>query len=269
MARKADFRRGAKGSSVRERVYHYIQRKITSGELAAGDAIPEILVAKELGVSRTPVREALGQLAAEGILEQSPNRMAVVAKLTRQDVIDLYELREALEVYTVGKAARRPLHQADLDKLQGLADAVLSLKEELDQSGKPELDQAQMLRFAAYDLGFHSHLLRLAANARILKIVNDTRLLIRIFAIRRHGHTGPLLTDIHRRHSEVVRAIAEQDPEGAMRALAEHIQLSQRERLDDFDHWEIEASLGKAVPRSIATRSLILASNFRDDQRTE
>ena len=224
MVRKADYHRGAKGSSVRERVYLHIQRKITSGELSAGDAVPELSVAKELSVSRTPVREALGQLAAEGILEQSPNRMAVVAKLTRQDIIDLYELREALEVYVVGKAARRPLHQADLDKLQGLADAILTLKDELDRSGNAELDQGQMLRFAAYDLGFHSHLMRLAANARILKVVNETRLLIRIFAIRRHGHTGPLLTDIHSRHSEVVRAIAEQNPEGAMRAIAEHIQ---------------------------------------------
>ncbi|MGD1101574.1 MAG: GntR family transcriptional regulator, partial [Terriglobia bacterium] len=182
-------------TSVRQRVCLFIRRKIASGELGAGDAISELSVAKELGVSRTPVREALGQLAAEGIIEQSPNRRAAVASLTRQDIIELYELREALEVYAVGKAARHPFHQADLDKLQALTDAILTFKDDLDRAGGPELDQEQMRRFAAHDLAFHSHLMRLAANARILKVVNETRLLIRIFAIRRHGHTGALLED--------------------------------------------------------------------------
>jgi DNA-binding GntR family transcriptional regulator len=268
VARKSNHHRRSENTSTRERVYQHIQRQISSGDLRAGDTVSELSVAEKLGVSRTPVREAIGQLAAEGILEQSRNRRAVVTKLTRQDIIDLYELREALEVYVAGKAARRHLDRTDLDRLQALADTVLVLKDELQKSGKPELDAEQMLRFAAYDLGFHLHLMRLAANGRILKLVNDTRLLIRIFTIRRHGHTVPLLTDIHRRHSEIVRAIIEHDPESAKRAMADHIQLSQRERLDDFDHWEIEASLGQAIPRSIPARSLLSVSSLRDSGHT-
>lgn len=245
---------------MRERAYLHIRRKITSGELSAGHAISELSLAKQLGISRTPIREALGQLAAEGMLEQSPNRRAVVVKLTRQDTIDLYELREALEAYAVGKAARQPVRRADLDKLQSLTDAILTLKDELDRSGKPELDREQMHRFVAYDLAFHTLLMRLAANARMLKVVNETRVLIRIFAIRRHGHTAALLQDIHRRHSEVVRAIAEQDPQRAMHAISEHIQLSQRERLDDFDRWEIEASLRETIPRTIRREPFLVST---------
>jgi DNA-binding GntR family transcriptional regulator len=248
MAAKADYRNPARSSSVRERAYLHVRRKIASGELGPGDTISELPIAKELGVSRTPIREALGQLAAEGILEQSPNRRAVVARLTRQDIIDLYELREALEMFAVGKAARQPVRQADLDRLQGLTDAILTLKDELERSGKPELDGEQMRRFVAYDLGFHTHLMRLAANARILKVVNETRLLIRIFAMRRRGHTVSLLEDIHRRHSEVVDAVAKRDSERATHAISEHIQISQRERLDDFDQWEIENSLHESLP---------------------
>ena len=243
-------------------------RKIASGELCAGDAISELSVTKDLGVSRTPVREALGQLAAEGILEQSPNRRAAVAKLTRQDIIELYELREAIEVYAVGKAARYPSHRTDIDKLLALTDAILTFKDDLDRASGSELDQEQMLRFAAYDLGFHSHLVRLAANARILKVVNETRLLIRIFAIGRRGHSWAQLEEIHRRHSEVVRAIAEQNPERAMRAMAEHIQISLRERLDDFDRGEIESSLRETFPRSMDTKSFLLPGDFRDTRRT-
>lgn len=260
MDRKAGHRRRTPKSSVRERAYLHIQRKIASGELSAGQAISELSLAKELGISRTPIREALGQLAAEGLLEQSPNRRAVVVKLTRQDTIELYELREALEVYAVGKAARQLLRRADLDKLQSLTDAILTLKDELDRSGKSGLDQEQMHRFVAYDLGFHTLLMRLATNPRILKVVNETRLLTRIFAIRRQGHTGSLLEDIHRRHSEVVRAIAEQDPQRAMRAISEHIQVSLRERLDDFDHWEIEASLRETIPATIRKEAFLMSS---------
>jgi DNA-binding GntR family transcriptional regulator len=260
MAKKAGHHRRANRSSARERAYLRIQRKIASGELSAGHAISELSLAKELGISRTPIREALGQLAAEGLLEQSPNRRAVVIKPTRQDIIELYELREALEIYAVGKAARRPVQRADLDRLQNLTDAILTLKEELDQSGKSELDREQMQRFVAYDLGFHMLLMRLAANGRILKVMNETRLLIRIFAIRRQGHTGPLLEEIHRRHSEVVRAIAEQDSQRAMRVISEHIQVSLRERLDDFDHWEIEASLRETIPRTIGEEALLMSS---------
>ncbi|MGA2074652.1 MAG: GntR family transcriptional regulator [Terriglobia bacterium] len=268
MAKNSARRQRANNSSIREMVALHIHRQISSGKLAAGDAISELSVAKELGVSRTPVREALGQLATEGILEQSPHRRAVVAKLTRQDIIDLYELREALEMYAAGKAARRPPHSVDLDKLRSLNDGMMILRDELEASDKSELDPDQMLRFVACDLGFHSQMMRLAANARMLKIVNETRVLLRIFAIRRHGHTSSLLADIHRRHSEVVRCIAEQNPEGAMQAISEHIQLSLRERLDDFDHREIEVSLGQAIPRFSPDKPLLLVKGAGAGRRT-
>lgn len=236
------------GSSVRQRAYIHIQRKIAAGQLRAGQPISELALAAELGISRTPIREALGQLAAEGILEQSPNRRAVVVKLTRQDIVDLYELREALEVYAVGKVARYPVGRAEIQRLQSLADSIRELKEELERSGKPDLDGDQIRRFVAYDLGFHTLLMRLAANSRMVKVVNETRLMIRIFAMRRKGHGADLLEKIYQEHSEIVRALANRDPEHAMRILSEHIQNSQRERLDDFDRWEMEAAIRENLP---------------------
>lgn len=235
-------------ASSRQKAYLGIQRKIVSGELESGHTISELSIARELGVSRTPVREALRQLAAEGLLEQNPNRKPSVVKLTRQDVIELYELREALEVYAVGKAARQAGTPADFARLQTLADAIGTLKKELQRSGKPELHPEQMQRFVGCDLGFHTLLIRMAANTRILKIVNETRLLIRIFGIRRRGHGERLLDKIHRQHCEVLRAVANHQPERAMRHIAEHIQTSLQERLEEYDHWEIETSLGEGLP---------------------
>ncbi len=234
--------------SIRERAYAHIQRKIASGELRPGDAVSELALSKELGSSRTPIREAIGQLVAEGLLEQVHNRGAVVVELTRQDIIDLYELREALEVYAIAKVARETTSRADLERLTSLTNEILVLRDELHQSGESALNARQMHRFVTCDLSFHTLLIRMAANARITKVLNETRLLMRIFAIHRHGHSAELLERIHRYHASVIRAVSRRDSEAAAKALSEHIKASQRERLEDFDHWEREASLRESLP---------------------
>src|SRR5262249_11400151 len=98
MAKKKSADSHGTSRSSRERAYLYIQRKIGSGELPGGGAVSELALAKEIGISRTPIRESIGQLIAEGLLEQSPNRGVVVVQMRRSDIVDLYELREALEV---------------------------------------------------------------------------------------------------------------------------------------------------------------------------
>ena len=241
--------------SIRERAYAHIQRKIASGELRPGDAVSELALSKELGTSRTPIREAIGQLVSEGLLEQVRNRGAVVVELTRQDIIDLYELREALEVYAVAKVAHETASRSDLERLTSLTNEILVLRDELRQSGESVLNDVQMHRFVTCDLSFHTLLIRMAANARITKVLNETRLLMRIFSIHRHGHNAALLEGIHRYHSSVIRAVSRRDPEAAAKALSEHIKTSQRERLEDFDHWEREASLRESLPAFLDTHA--------------
>jgi DNA-binding GntR family transcriptional regulator len=243
MNKNRNARERTDNSPMRDKVYRWVQRKILAGELRGGDVISELSLSNELGISRTPVREALGQLVAEGLLQQSPNRRPAVVKLTRQDIIELYELREALEVYAVGKAARNQVPPADLQRLQGLADQTLAISAELERLGKEVLDVDQMHRFGAYDRAFHTLLMKIAANAKILKAVNETRVMIQIFAMRRQGHDVPTLQRIHREHCEVLRAVAEKRPERAMQTIAEHIQNSLKERLDEYDQTELEASL--------------------------
>ncbi len=234
--------------SIREKAYVLIQQKIMRGELPPGSAVSEIALAQELGSSRTPVREALGQLAAEGLLEQTQNRGAVVIQLKRQDIIDLYELREALEVYAIGKVASRGNSDHQLERLRALARQIAGMRDELARSEQTELNEKQMAQFIACDLGFHLSLVRMASNARILKLLNETRLLIRIFSIHRHGHDVPALTRIHQQHSDMLLAVAEMAPGRAMQILADHIQASLQERLDEFDRWEHEASMRETLP---------------------
>jgi DNA-binding GntR family transcriptional regulator len=248
MGRKPRSRHGGTDLSIRERAYLHIQRLLLSGQLEAGSSVSELLLAKELGSSRTPVREAMNQLAAEGLLEQSPNGGMIVAQLGREDIIELYELREALEVYAVGKIARTPLRPVDRDRLQSLIDEVSVFRKELEKSKKEVLDDAQMNRFLACDLGFHALLMSLAFNSRMQKSMNETRLLISVFAIRRRGHDKEALAGIQKYHQNILNAIVKQDKELAMRELAEHIVASQRERVNDYDQWRRETSMRQSMP---------------------
>ena len=165
----ADEETNPRDSSMREKAYALIQRKIATGELRAGYALSELALAKDLHSSRTPVREAIGQLVAEGLLIQAPNRGAFVKQITRQDIIDLFELREALESYAAAKAAHPPPRPADMERLKGLTAELLNLRDDLAASGARTLDGVGMHRFVSCDLAFHTVLMRMASNLRILK----------------------------------------------------------------------------------------------------
>jgi DNA-binding GntR family transcriptional regulator len=240
MNRKSQAGRAARGQSIRKKAYLHIQKSIANGTLRAGGGISELILAKELQSSRAPIREAMNQLAAEGLLEQNPSGGMVVAQLKREDIVDLYELREALEVFAVGKVARHPLRQADKERLQNFVGQIDGLRRELEKSKRSALDAKQMERFIACDLGFHALLMSMANNARLQKVVNDTRLLISIFALRREGHDRAALKSIHCYHQRVLDCVARRQPEAAMGALAEHIQASQLERLTEYDRSKSE-----------------------------
>ncbi|MEO6983414.1 MAG: GntR family transcriptional regulator [Edaphobacter sp.] len=229
--------------SVRAKAYSLLQNKIASGELSAGGLVSELAIARELGSSRTPVREAVSQLLTEGLLETSSGGGILVTRLTRQGILDLYELREALEVFAVGRAARKPLSPSDHQRLESLLAETPLLIRELKASSQEELNLDQMRRFSLADRGFHALLIRMAANGRILKVVNDTRLMIRIFGIQKNGHKLDELERIHKIHNEIFQAVIERNSERAQALLADHIQASVRERLEEFDHWEREVAL--------------------------
>jgi DNA-binding GntR family transcriptional regulator len=240
---------GSSTTSIRQRAYQEIQKRIATGVLAAGSAISELDLARELGSSRTPIREALSQLVAEGLLEQNESGSISVIQLTRENIIDTYELREALEIYAVGKVARLGLlRPADRSQLQGLVEVIQELHDELEHTGRPALDEEQTNRVLAADLSFHALLIGLSQNVRINKVVNDTRLLLRIFSIRRESHDASDLARIHNEHNELLEFIARGDEAATCRLLSAHIQGSQRERLEEYDQHLREASMRKSLP---------------------
>jgi DNA-binding GntR family transcriptional regulator len=234
--------------SVRERAYVHIQQLIANGTMPAGSGISELMLARELGSSRTPIREAMNQLAAEGLLAPGAGGGMIVAQLSREDIIELYALREALEVYAVGQIARVPLLPRYKARMQKLIDEVSVLEKELSKGRRSWLDAKQMERFIAVDLGFHALLMGVANNSRMQKLVNDTRLLISVFAIHRTGHDRRSLKGIRDYHQQILDAVDRQDSQAAMVTLARHIQQSREERLSEFDEWKRESSLRQSMP---------------------
>jgi DNA-binding GntR family transcriptional regulator len=224
--------------SLRERAYAFIQRKIMAGDLPTGAPLSEIALSKEIGISRTPVREAIGQLLTEGFLEQVHGRGTLVRRPNRADLVELYELREALEVYAVGKAAQHGVSPDAAEALQRSCARLQALTNELAESGRQKLDSNQMERLLGIDLHFHNLLLRATANHRIVKVTRDTRMLIQILSMLHETHDFPQLTAIHGFHQGIVQAVLGGDEPAAVRLMTDHIRLSKQERLDEFDRWD-------------------------------
>jgi len=210
--------------------HRHILAQVADGSLPAGAPLSEVALAEQLGVSRTPVREAIGQLVAEGILQKT-HRGAVVIEPTRQDIIELYELREAVEVYAIGKVAEARVSARFLESLDALVEAVRESASVLKKSGQKALEGEALQKFIQCDLQFHTLLLQAGGNGRMLKILDSTRLLLRVFTLRRQYHTVKLLNEVYRFHRGVLDAVAAGQRDQAMRLLGEHIRLSLDERL--------------------------------------
>lgn len=215
----------------------HILTGIARGSFPAGTALSEVALATDLGISRTPVREALGQLIAEGMLQRT-GRGAIVAEPTRHDIIELYDLREALEVHAIGKVAAQGLSPRMLEPLEALVEEMQTIATELKKSGKAALEDDSLKQFVTCDLRFHTLLLQAAGNQRMLKILDSTSLLLRVFALPREHHTLSLVSEVQRFHRRILDAVAKGRRAEAMELLGEHIRLSLEERLADFDHAE-------------------------------
>jgi len=220
--------------SLRERAYNYIHSEIVAGRLTAGSQVSEQSLAARMGISRTPVREAIRQLASEGLVEQVPRFGTIVRMPSRRDITELYELREALESYAVAQAARQ-INPNELAPLTRLCTELQSLSQQLSQSRSSELDDAMMRRFLAADMGFHMRVLQAAGNRRIMKAVAESRILTRIFGMRRQAHDLNVVQKTNRFHHGILVALRAADAEGARKLMAEHIQASCAGTLEHFD----------------------------------
>src|SRR6266496_1744535 len=115
--------------TLSQRVYEHLRDEILADHLLPGTELSEVALSKELAISRGPIREAMGRLAAEGLITMRPRRRAEVRLLTPQELIDAYQVREALEVMAVRLLVPR-VTEADLSRLEALIEQMAAHRAE-------------------------------------------------------------------------------------------------------------------------------------------
>lgn len=224
------------GTLLSEKTYHHLRRKLLAGELHPGSRLDYKKISKELGISVTPVREAMGKLASEGLVELVPRAGAVVCKLGRQEAEELYGVREAIETYAAAKAATR-ISTGVLEQLKVLLDKMHRLTDGLSGSNGV-LTGESLAEFLEADLGFHMTVIEAAGNARLTKLAADGHILSRIFGTERFGHSRELLEEAVQHHRAIFEALQKHDPAKAGHMISTHINRSLELTLLHLNHAE-------------------------------
>lgn len=198
-------------ASLEERVYTALEEAILSGELKKGEALTELGVSEKLGVSRTPVRGALHRLAEEGLIEVSPNRVAVVVGVTTDDLIDIYRIRMRLE----GLAAAMAAVKMSPEGKKALSESV-ELSEFYLQKQDPE-------HLKELDTTFHGEIYRACGSRTLCKILSELHRNIK--AYRKLSLTVPgRLEKSVEEHREILDAILRHDADAAERLTSAHVE---------------------------------------------
>lgn len=222
------------------KAYKYLQELITLGELKQGTVISERQVAETLGISRTPVADAVNRLASQGLLEQIPRYGTVVRTIARKEIEEAYELREAIEPYAALKAASK-VSKPQLEQLGVFCDAMEQLAEQLKSSCIGFLDDETFRRFLAIDKAFHIAILYAAANNRMLRVVQDSRAIANVFCIRRRPHRIGIVLSACDLHRKILTAICDSDGECAAGWMLRRIRQSKQETLVCIEHSEVSS----------------------------
>ncbi|NLX99562.1 MAG: GntR family transcriptional regulator [Rhodopirellula sp.] len=220
-------------TSLRQKAYDYLHEKILRGDLSPGRQISEQSLAAEIGISRTPVREAIRQLAEEGLVVQVPRFGTIVRTPGRRELVELFQLREALEPYAVALAAQS-VSAADLDLLESLCRQMRQIAVDLRGVGASALDPSALQRFLSADMAFHMLLIRAAGNRRIAKIVADSRVIASIFGAGRQTHDLGVVARAYGYHRRILHAVRRGDGEAARRWMVDHLRASMAETLEHY-----------------------------------
>jgi DNA-binding GntR family transcriptional regulator len=213
-------------SAAADHAYQVIRTKIFEGELKSGQRLKEAELSSVCDVSRTPVREALRKLAADGLVRILPNSGAIVAQWSESDIQDIYSVRVRLEVLAASLAAERRTDD-DLQKLQTCADEMKAAA----QSRNPHDNDSEIARLNSE---FH-HLIISAARSRALAAaasqVIEAPLMLRTF---RRYEPERLMRSVSD-HLELVAAIRARDTALAGSLMGAHILSGLRTLVEPLD----------------------------------
>ncbi|NJN19323.1 MAG: GntR family transcriptional regulator [Oscillochloris sp.] len=197
-------------------IYQRLRRLIIEGYYPPGTRLVEDRLARDLGVSRTPIREALTRVAIEGLVQITPNRGAVVRTFSREDLIDTFDLRAVIEGHAAYRAALR-ITSSDLEQLEQTAVALESFETRRFSERNEEVHY-----LVEHNHQFHAAIIAASANRRlqaILPMVVDVPMQYRSF----FWYTRSERAISNFFHRGILHALRQRDADRARALMQEHI----------------------------------------------
>ncbi len=204
---------------LREVVFDAVREAIIQGVLSPGERLMEFQLAEQLGVSRTPVREAIRKLELEGFVIMIPRKGAYVAGISLKDIADVFEVRAAMEALAMVLAAER-ITEEELEELE----RILVSKTEVI-----ELDEIE--KFIELDKKFHDVLYRASRNQRLMQILINLQDEVHRFRSVSLASPGRMRAALDE-HRQLVEALSERDLERAESLAWEHIENAENSLLE-------------------------------------
>lgn len=211
---------------LREVVCETLRNAIIQGVLKPGERLMEIQVSEELGVSRTPVREAIRKLELEGFVVMIPRRGTYVSDLSIKDINEVFEVRTALDVLAAGMAAER-ITDAELEQMERL---LVELGEYIEEDNIEKIVEA--------DSQFHDLLYSASRNSRLVGIINNLREQLTRFRSLSMSYPGRL-KEMLGEHTRLVESLGMRNVALAKRLAGEHMANAEQTLLKNMvEHGE-------------------------------
>ena len=238
-----------------ERVYRHLRQQILEDRLPPGTELSEVALSRELAVSRGPIREAMGRLAAEGLVTVRPRRGAEVRSLTPQELVDAYQVREALEVMALRLAVTRTM-ESDLTRLDELVNSMAEFAR-----------KDRVAEFFAANVAFHGLLCQLSGNTKLQEVHHRLEGEISRFQARTLALRGSLESSVSE-HRAILAAVRLGDVDKACELMAAHIRVPAQRLQESLDEGAQPAgpeyqpaAVTSSVPRDLLdARSLVSSS---------
>lgn len=195
---------------LRDVVFNTLRQAILRGELKPGTRLMEISLANKLGVSRTPIREAIRKLENEGLVLMTPRKGAEVAEITEKSMLDVLEIRKALEELTTGLACDR-ITPEQIERLK-----------EAETYFEDMLDGRDITLIAEADVKFHDIIFEATDNKRLINLLNNLREQMYRFRIE-YLKGLEYYPKLKEEHNMLIRAIENGDKETAKQVIGNHI----------------------------------------------
>jgi DNA-binding GntR family transcriptional regulator len=219
--------------SLREQIYNIVRQAILAGKFTAGERLVESQLAKELQVSRTPIREALLQLQREYLLTEDKSGKLRVATLSVTDAADLYDCRIALEQLSIAQACQN----ATPEQLKTLYELVQAAEQAFEANRTLLASEIDYSRLLQIDYQFHHLIAESSHNSWLAFLLDQLFDKMALLRIRTLQHNLGVL-EIGSEHHRIYEAIANRDSQAAMETIKEHLVASKARVIQEIKQLE-------------------------------